>query len=52
MPTEPGERLAQHARQRHQQTMNRAQQTLTEMADAGETVTVALIARRAGVSRS
>jgi predicted nucleic acid-binding Zn-ribbon protein len=52
MPAEPGQRLAEHARQRHQQTLNHAKQTLTAMADAGETVTVALIARRAGVSRS
>jgi len=52
MPAEPGQRLTEHARQRHQQTLNRAQQTLTEIADAGETVTVALIARRAAVSRS
>jgi chromosome segregation ATPase len=52
MPAEPGQRLAEHARQRHQQALHRAQQTLAEMNDAGEPVTVALIARRAGVSRS
>lgn len=52
MPAEPGQRLAEHARQRHQQALHRAQQTLAEMNDAGETVTVARIARRAGVSRS
>lgn len=52
MPAEPGQHLAEHARQRHQQTLNRTQETLTKMRDAGEAVTVALIARRAGVSRS
>jgi chromosome segregation ATPase len=52
MPAEPGQHLAEHARQRHQQALQRTQQTLAEMNDAGETVTVALIARRAGVSRS
>jgi hypothetical protein len=52
MPTEPGRHLAEHARQRHQQTFDRAQQTLIEMADAGQKPTVALVARRAGVSRS
>lgn len=52
MPAEPGQHLAEHARQRHQQTLQRTQQTLAEMRDAGETVTVALIARRARVSRS
>jgi chromosome segregation ATPase len=44
--------LAEHARRRHQQTLDRAHQTLTEMADAGEPVTVARVADRAGVSRS
>lgn len=52
MPAEPGQHLAEHARQRHQQALHRAQETLTKMRDAGEAVTVALIARRAGVSRS
>jgi hypothetical protein len=52
MPAEPSLHLAEHARQRHQQALHRTQQTLTEMTDAGETMTVALIARRAGVSRS
>lgn len=52
MPAEPGQHLAEHARQRHQQALHRAQQTLAEMNDTGETVTVALIARQAGVSRS
>jgi hypothetical protein len=44
--------LADHARQRHEQTLRRAQQMLTELADAGERVTIALLASRAGVSRS
>lgn len=44
--------LAEHARQRHHQTLQRAQQALTELADAGEQATVALLADRAGVSRS
>jgi hypothetical protein len=48
----PAEHLAEHARQRHGQTLQRAQQTLTELTDAGEQVTVALLAARAKVSRS
>jgi hypothetical protein len=44
--------LAEHARQRHDQTLQRAQQTLTKLADTGQQVTVALLANRAGVSRS
>lgn len=52
MPADHPQHLAEHARQRHHQTLQRAQQTLTELADAGEQVTVALLAKRAGVSRS
>jgi len=52
MSAERGHHLAEHARQRHQQTLDRARQALAEMADAGEPVTAALVARRAGVSRS
>lgn len=52
MPADHPRHLAEHARQRHQQTLQRAQQTLTELADAGEPVTVARLANRAGVSRS
>jgi Family of unknown function (DUF6262) len=44
--------LAEHARQRHERTLQRAQQTLTELADAGQPVTVALLANRAQTSRS
>jgi hypothetical protein len=52
MPADHPRHLADHARQRHHETLQRAQQTLTELADAGEQVTVALLADRAGVSRS
>lgn len=52
MPAERVHRLVEHARQRHQQTLDRARQTLAEMADADEPVTAALVAQRAGVSRS
>ncbi|MPY81172.1 MAG: transposase [Actinophytocola sp.] len=52
MPADHPQHLADHARQRHHQTLQRAQHTLTELADAGEQVTVALLAKRAGVSRS
>lgn len=44
--------LADHARQRHHQILQRAQQALTELANTGEQVTVTLLADRAGVSRS
>jgi hypothetical protein len=52
MPADHTRHLADHARQRHHQTLQRAQQALTEFADTGEQVTVALLADRAGVSRS
>lgn len=52
MPAEHARHLAEHARQRHHQTLQRAQQALTELADAGEQVTIALLANRARVSRS
>lgn len=52
MPADRPHHLAEHARQRHEQTLARTRQALTEMADTGEPVTVALVARRAGVSRS
>jgi hypothetical protein len=52
MPADHTHHLAEHARQRHDQTLQRAQQTLTELADTGEQVTVALLANQAGVSRS
>jgi hypothetical protein len=52
MPADHTHHLAEHARQRHDQTLQRAQQALTGLADAAEQVTVALLADRAGVSRS
>jgi hypothetical protein len=52
MPADHTRHLAEHARQRHDQTLQRAQQTLTELADAGQPVTVAQLADKAGVSRS
>lgn len=52
MPADRPHRLAEHAQRRHQQTLDRAQQTITEMADTDEPVTVALVAKRAAVSRS
>lgn len=52
MPPDNTRRLAEHARQRHHQTLQRAQQALTELTDTEEPVTVALLADRAGVSRS
>jgi hypothetical protein len=52
MPADHTHHLAEHARQRHDQTLQRAQQTLTELTDAGEHVTVAQLANQAGVSRS
>jgi predicted nucleic acid-binding Zn-ribbon protein len=52
MPADHPRHLAEHARQRHHQTLQRAHHALTELADAGEPVTVALLANRADVSRS
>lgn len=52
MPADHPHHLADHARQRHHQTLHRAQRVLTELADAGEQVTVARLAARARVSRS
>ncbi|WP_331767877.1 DUF6262 family protein [Embleya sp. NBC_00896] len=52
MPVDRGRHLAEQAQRRHQQTLDRTHQTLTEMADTGEPVTMARVARRAGVSRS
>lgn len=52
MPADHTHHLAEHARQRHDQTLQRAQQTLTELTDAGEHVTVARLANQASVSRS
>ncbi len=44
--------LAEHARTRHQQTLQRAQAALAAMAGDGEAVTVSRLASRAAVSRS
>jgi len=52
MPAEHPHHLADHARQRHRSTLERAEKALTEMADAGEPITPARLAEHAGVSRS
>jgi uncharacterized protein involved in type VI secretion and phage assembly len=52
MPADEPHHLADHARQRHHETVARAETTLTEMADAGEPISPARLAARAGVSRS
>jgi hypothetical protein len=44
--------LIEHARQRRQQTLERARRALAELSDTGQPVTVAKLASRAGVSRS
>jgi len=45
-------RLAQHARTRHEQALERARDALTALAAGGGTVTIAALAATAGVSRS
>jgi predicted nucleic acid-binding Zn-ribbon protein len=52
MPADHTHRLAQHARQRHEHTLQRARDALTALAASGEPVTIAMLATRAGVSRS
>jgi hypothetical protein len=52
MSAERPRHLADHARERHHQTLQLADQVLTQLADTGEQVTIALLANRAGVSRS
>lgn len=52
MPADHTHRLAQHARARHEQTLQRAQAALAAMVADGNVVTVARLARKAGVSRS
>jgi hypothetical protein len=52
MQADHGHRLAEHARERHRQTLRRAEKAITELANADEPVTVASVAKRAGVSRS
>lgn len=46
------DRLAQHTRARHEQTLQQARAALTSMASDGEAITVSLLASKAGVSRS
>lgn len=52
MPGDRVERLRANARRRSEQTLQRAQDTLTAMATRGEVVTVASLAKGANVSRS
>jgi chromosome segregation ATPase len=52
MPADHAHHLAEHARGRHHQALERAETALTEMADTGEPITPARLAARAGVSRS
>lgn len=52
MQADGAERLARHARARHEQALRRAEATLAAMSDDGEAVTVSLLADRAAVSRS
>jgi uncharacterized protein involved in type VI secretion and phage assembly len=44
--------LVEHAKQRRQETLERAHRALAELAETGQSVTVAELASRAGVSRS
>jgi hypothetical protein len=44
--------LIEHAKQRRQETLQRAQQALAELVETGQSVTVAELASRASVSRS
>lgn len=44
--------LIEHARQRRQETLERARRALAELIETGQPVTVAELASRAGVSRS
>lgn len=52
MPADRADRLAQHARARHEHTLRRAHEALASMAGAGEPVTVSRLAGKAAVSRS
>jgi hypothetical protein len=52
MPADPAHRLAQHARQRHERTLQRAHEELAALADSGDPITIARLATQAGVSRS
>lgn len=52
MAADQASRLAEHARARHEQTLQRAQDTLADLARNGEPVTIARLASEAGVSRA
>ncbi len=52
MPADRTARLAEHARARHDQALQRARAALTAMARDGEPVTVSRLAAEAAVSRS
>lgn len=52
MPADRIHRLAEHARARHDQTLQQAEAALETMVNDGDVVTVAHLASRAGVSRS
>jgi predicted nucleic acid-binding Zn-ribbon protein len=52
MSVEQTERLTANARRRSEQTLQRAQETLTAMAACGDTITLAKLAQTADVSRS
>ena len=52
MPAEPGAALAESARRRHQNTIDKARRALRAAEASGEPVTYANIAAGAGVSRS
>jgi uncharacterized protein DUF6262 len=52
MPADQAARLAEHARGRHEQTLQRAQAALAAMAGDGTPVTIARLATEAGVSRA
>ncbi len=52
MPADLANRLAQLAHARHEQTLQRAHAALTSMVSNGDTITVSLLASKAGVSRS
>lgn len=52
MSVEQTERLTANARRRSEQTLQRAQETLTAMAARGDAITLAKLAQTADVSRS
>jgi hypothetical protein len=52
MPADQASKLAEHARARHEQTLQRAQAALAAMTSDGTAVTVARLAAEAGVSRA